>query len=50
MNERILAIDYGEKRVGLAISVPGFKFAEPLKTIANDKIWEELEKYLRNML
>jgi len=40
---RILSIDLGEKRVGLALSVPGFKIAQPLKTISRARIWEELK-------
>ena len=34
--ERILAIDYGEKRVGLAITDPLKLFAYPLDTFQND--------------
>jgi putative Holliday junction resolvase len=30
---RILAVDHGEKRIGLAISDPGADFASPLKVI-----------------
>lgn len=39
MNEhnRIMAIDYGLKRVGLALSDPLKKFAYPFKTLKNDK-------------
>lgn len=49
-SERILGIDYGEKRVGVAISDPLKMFAIPLVTINNDsKFWKELknifEKY-----
>lgn len=43
--ERILGIDYGEKRVGVAISDPLKMFAIPLVTIKNDsKFWKELKK------
>ncbi|MFA5032597.1 MAG: Holliday junction resolvase RuvX [bacterium] len=42
--QRILAIDYGEKRIGLAISIPGFKMVEPLKTLESKKLWEGLEE------
>ncbi|HEX2963533.1 MAG TPA: Holliday junction resolvase RuvX [Ignavibacteriales bacterium] len=35
--ERILAIDYGEKRVGLALCDPLRIFAYPFKTILNDR-------------
>ena len=42
-SERILAIDYGEKRIGIAISDPLKIFAIPLKTILNNKnFWNEL--------
>lgn len=34
---RILAIDYGEKRIGLAITDPLNIFAYPLTTLQNDK-------------
>lgn len=34
-NGRILAIDYGEKRVGIAISDPLRIFAKPLQVLAN---------------
>ncbi len=38
--ERILAIDYGEKRIGIAISDPLKIFAIPLITIENNnKFW-----------
>ncbi|MDH7603511.1 MAG: Holliday junction resolvase RuvX [Melioribacter sp.] len=46
---RILAIDYGEKRIGLAITDPLNIFAYPLITIENNKnLWTELEKIIRN--
>jgi len=45
---RILAIDIGEKRVGLAISVPGVKIAQPLKTLNRDFIWDELKEIFNN--
>jgi len=35
--KRILGIDYGSKRVGLAISDPSCKFALPLSVIENDQ-------------
>lgn len=44
-SERILAIDYGEKRIGIAISDPLKMFAIPLLTINNtSKFWIELKK------
>lgn len=42
---RILAIDYGLKRVGLAVSDELKIIATPLETIANDKIWDYLKNY-----
>ncbi len=43
---RILSIDYGEKRIGLAVTDPLNMFAYPLTTINNDShIWENLKKY-----
>ncbi len=47
---RILAIDYGEKRIGLAISDPLRIFAKPLKIIPNEgfaNILKELEGVIR---
>lgn len=42
--ERILAFDYGEKRIGIAISDPLKMFAIPLKTIRNgSRFWDELK-------
>ena len=35
--KRILGIDYGLKRIGLALTDPLETFAYPLKTISNDK-------------
>ncbi len=44
-SERILAIDYGEKRIGIAISDPLKIFAIPLTTILNNKnFWNEFIK------
>ncbi len=44
---RILAIDYGLKRVGLALSDPLRIFAYPFKTLINDNtFWKELKKVL----
>jgi len=42
---RILSIDYGEKRIGIAITDPLRIFAYPLKTIKNDKgKWSEFNQ------
>ena len=43
--KRILSIDYGSKRVGIAITDPLKMFAYPLITINNDsKFWNEFLK------
>ncbi len=45
IGKRYLAIDYGEKRVGIAITDPLKMFGYPLVTIKNDKnFWDELNK------
>ena len=45
--ERILAIDYGEKRIGFAITVQLNMFGYPLATFPNDKkFWNELSKVI----
>lgn len=42
--KRILAIDYGTKRVGLALTDPLLTFAYPFKTLINDKnLWKQLK-------
>ena len=42
---RILGIDYGEKRVGVAVSDEAAEFAFPLEVLVNDKnIFEKLKK------
>ncbi len=43
---RILAIDYGTKRVGLAVTDPEQIIASPLDTIDNKNIFSFLENYL----
>lgn len=41
---RIMALDYGAKRIGIALSDPMMIFATPYKTILNDnRLWKELE-------
>lgn len=43
--KRILGVDYGAKRVGIAITDPLRMFGYPLITINNDhKFWENFEK------
>lgn len=45
--ERILAIDYGKKRIGIAVSDPLNLFAIPLVTLSNDnKFFNELGKII----
>lgn len=45
---RILGIDYGEKRVGAAVSDEAAEFAFPLEVLDNDKsIFEKLKKICR---
>lgn len=39
---RVLALDYGSKRIGVAISDPLSITAQPLGTIASDRLAEEL--------
>ena len=45
---RILAIDYGRKRVGLAVSDPLGMIATGLDTIPASEIWQFLTVYLEN--
>ncbi len=42
---RILAIDYGKKRVGLAVSDPGKIIANQLKTVPANELWNFLRNY-----
>ena len=42
---RVLAIDYGKKRVGLAVSDPLKMIATRLTTISTDEIWNFLDEY-----
>ena len=45
---RILALDYGAKRIGIALSDPLMIFAYPHKTIHNDnKTWDELTSLIK---
>jgi putative holliday junction resolvase len=43
---RILAIDYGTKRVGLAVTDPGQLIATALDTIHSAKVIDYLKKYI----
>ena len=42
---RILAIDYGKKRVGIAVSDPSQLIANKLTTVPAANIWEFLQNY-----
>ncbi|MCX7797313.1 MAG: Holliday junction resolvase RuvX [Melioribacter sp.] len=49
LEARILAVDFGEKRIGLAVTDPLNIFAYPLVTLQNNKdLWKELEKIIEN--
>ncbi len=43
---RILSIDYGAKRTGLAVTDPNQIIASPLETVATKDLFEYLKKYL----
>ncbi|MDX2442954.1 MAG: Holliday junction resolvase RuvX [Bacteroidales bacterium] len=43
---RILSIDYGRKRVGLAVSDPMGMIATGLETIPTGEVWQFLKTYL----
>jgi len=46
--QRILSIDYGKKRIGLALSDPLFTFAYPFKTLFNDKkLWKNIDEIIK---
>ena len=45
--ERLIGIDYGRKRTGLAVSDPLRIFASPLETVPAAKIIEYLQNYAR---
>ncbi len=44
---RILGIDYGTKRIGLAITDPLCIFASPLKTVRTSEFDEFIKEYLK---
>lgn len=46
--DRLIGIDYGRKRVGVAASDPLGIFASPLETVASAKIIDYLKKYAEN--
>lgn len=43
--KRLIGIDYGRKRIGLAVSDPLGIFASPLETIPSAKIMDYLKEY-----
>ncbi len=43
---RILAIDYGKKRCGLAVTDPLRMIANPLETVGSDQLMEYVKNYL----
>ena len=45
---RILAIDYGKKRVGIAVTDPLQLIANKLATVRTHDIWDFLSEYFRN--
>jgi len=46
--QRVLAIDYGSKRIGLALSDPLLIFSYSYKTILNDdKLWYNLDQVIK---
>lgn len=45
--ERIIGIDFGRKRTGIAVSDPLRIFASPLETVPTAKIIEYLQNYAR---
>ena len=44
---RILAIDYGTKRIGLAVTDPMQIFASPLNTVSPQEFYNFIEGYLK---
>jgi putative Holliday junction resolvase len=44
---RILAIDFGTKRIGIAVTDPLQLIANPLQTIQSKDVWPFLEDYLK---
>ncbi|MFW5831891.1 MAG: Holliday junction resolvase RuvX [Prolixibacteraceae bacterium] len=44
---RVLAVDYGKKRVGLAVTDPTQIIANSLTTVSTNEIWNWLETYFQ---
>ena len=47
---RILAIDYGKKRVGLAVSDPSQLIANKLATVSTNSLWDFLQTYFKEQV
>ena len=45
---RLLAFDYGKKRIGIAVTDPGQIIASGLATVAPDKVLKFVAEYLEN--
>ena len=45
---RIIGIDYGQKRTGLAVTDPEQRIAGVLTTVASNELYTYLEKYVHN--
>ena len=45
---RIIGIDYGTKRIGLAVTDPLKIFASPLVTVKTNEFYRFIEDYLKN--
>jgi putative Holliday junction resolvase len=44
---RIVAIDYGNRRTGIAVTDPGQRIASPLETVATHELMTFLESYFQ---
>ncbi len=47
---RILAIDYGKKRVGVAVSDPSQLIANKLATVSTNSLWDFLQTYFKEQV
>ncbi|MFC2102996.1 Holliday junction resolvase RuvX [Bacteroidota bacterium] len=48
--QRFIGIDFGERRIGLALTDPLLTFAYAYKTLLNDKnLWENISEIIREM-
>ena len=43
---RILAVDYGRKRCGIAVTDPLQMIATPLATVETSRLWDFLKEYI----